>query len=158
VFIASIRHGLVVKSHCLVVATYKEPENEKKALKINTQTISVTAIIGLLVSIGMGYLDLRDRSTRMEAQLEILAPVAIDHMVALELEKREATLYKPPIYVGSVGNTGNASTTGGDGTHGNDGILTGAGMSLPPGHPPISEKELEKIKEEKRAMYEQRED
>jgi len=117
-------------------------------MKISAQTISVTAIIGILFGLFAAYIDVRDRLTRMETQLEILAPVAVDHMVAIELEKRgrttvepHAPVYRPPRFGEEIRTS--SGTVGGDGT-------------LPPGHPPIGKEELEKIRKEKQTIYQQR--
>ena len=111
-------------------------------MKISTQTISVTAIIGILLGLFAAYIDVRDRLTRMETQLEILAPVAVDHMVALELEKREkhkVSSLRSPRY-GEIRTS--VGTVGGDVSVSEDAL--------------ISKDELEKIRKEKRRIFEQR--
>jgi len=98
-------------------------------MKINNQTIGLGVILTVIMATGGAYLNIRDRLTRMESQLEILAPVAIDHMVAIELQERgvEVKHPKPPEL-----------------------------PSIRPIQPKISNDDLDKIRREKRSIYNQR--
>ena len=108
-------------------------------MEINTK-IGIGLIISLIIGLGAAYMDVRDRLTRMETQLEILAPVAVDHMVAVELEKRGKVI--PPKY--------------GENTVGGDRIVTGSGTAVPAPKPPVMPEEIENLRREKRMLYEQR--
>ena len=96
------------------------------AVVIDTKNIGIGVVISLTIGTILGYMDIRDRLTRMEAQLEILAPVAIDHMVAIELEKKTGVPH------------GVAPT-----------------IAVTPNQPVISEDTMKKIRNEKRREYQQ---
>ena len=107
-------------------------------MEIDTKKVGIGVVISLCIGMGTAYMDIRDRLTRMETQLDILAPVAVDHMVAVELEKRNK--FKPPDFTGG------------------DTIVTGNGTSTPAPDPPVlrpSKEEIENIRREKEMKYRQ---